>query len=245
MLGGAAVLMQHGRVRPTMRDPSTPRFLVFEGIDGSGTTTQRARVADALRERGHAVHETREPSGGPIGKLARELLAVAPAQPSREGPASAGERGLLNQPHRTVDAAGLALLFAADRLEHLAREIEPALAAGKIVLCDRYVVSSWVYQSLDCDSAWVRTINERARWPDLTFVFDIEAELALARVAARREATGEAVERFDVPETQRRLARGYAAVLAEPRPGLVRVDAAASIEAVTTSILAHCVAAGL
>lgn len=230
MLGGAAVLMQHGRVRPAMRDPSIPRFLVFEGIDGSGTTTQRARVADALRERGHAVHETREPSDGPIGKLARELLAVAPG---------------ISDTHRTVDAAGLALLFAADRLEHLAREIEPVLAAGKIVLCDRYVVSSWVYQSLDCDSAWVRTINERARWPDLTFVFDIEAELALARVAARREATGEAVERFDVPETQRRLARGYAAVLAEPRPGLVRVDAAASIEAVTTSILARCIAAGL
>jgi dTMP kinase len=204
-----------------------PRFLVLEGIDGSGTTTQRGRVAERLRARGHRVLETREPSDGPIGKLTRELLAVRPGQP------------------RTVDAAGLALLFAADRLEHLAREIEPALARDELVLCDRYVVSSWVYQSLDCDAAWVRTINERARWPDMTFVFDISAELALARVAARRQLTGEPVERFDVPETQRRLAAGYAAALELELPGIVRVDASASIEAVTDAILDHLVAAGL
>jgi dTMP kinase len=213
-----------------MNDPSsgpTPRFLVFEGIDGSGTTTQRARVAERLRARGHTVHETREPSDGRIGKLARELLAVVPGQP------------------RTVDAAALALLFAADRLEHLEREIQPALARGELVICDRYVVSSWVYQSLDCDPGWVRTINERARWPDLCFVFDVAPEIALARVAARRDATGEVVERFDVPETQRRLAQGYAAVLDEDLPGLVRVDAAAPIDAVSEAIFQRCLAAGL
>lgn len=204
-----------------------PRFLVFEGIDGSGTTTQRTLVGQRLRERGHRVHATREPSDGQIGKLTRELLAVVPGQP------------------RTVDPAGLALLFAADRLEHLVREIEPALAAGELVLCDRYVVSSWIYQSLDCDPAWVRTINTHARWPDLTFVFDVAPELALARVAARRAATGEAIERFDVPDTQRRLAAGYAAILAEDLPGMQRVDAAAPIEAVTEAIVAACIAAGL
>jgi len=204
-----------------------PRFLVLEGIDGSGTTTQRGRVAERLRARGHRVHETREPSDGRIGKLTRELLAVVPGQP------------------RTVDAAGLALLFAADRLEHLAREIEPALARGELVLCDRYVISSWVYQSLDCDPAWVRTINQHARWPDLTFVFDLPAELALARVAARREATGEAVERFDVPETQRRLAAGYAATLELELAGMIRVDASESIDTVTEAIVERCIAAGL
>lgn len=203
------------------------KFLVLEGIDGSGTTTQRERVAERLRARGHRVHTTREPSDGPIGALTRSLLAVVPGVP------------------RTVDAAGLALLFAADRLEHLAREIEPALARGELVICDRYVVSSWVYQSLDCDPAWVKTINERARWPDLSFVFELPAELGLARVAARREATGEAVERFDLPETQRRLAQGYAAALAEHLPGMVRVDASASIDAVTEAILERCIATGL
>jgi dTMP kinase len=204
-----------------------PRFLVLEGIDGSGTTTQRGRVAARLRARGHVVHETREPSDGRIGKLTRELLAVVPGQP------------------RTVDAAGLALLFAADRLEHLAREIEPALARGELVLCDRYVVSSWVYQSLDCDPAWVRTINQHARWPDLTFVFELSAELALARVAARRQASGEPVERFDVPETQRRLAAGYAGALELGLANMVRVDAAASIDAVTEAIVDRCIQAGL
>lgn len=208
-------------------DASKPQFMVLEGIDGSGTTTQRARVAERLRARGHVVHETREPSDGPIGKLTRELLAVVPGQP------------------RTVDAAGLALLFAADRLEHLAREIEPAIARGEVVLCDRYVVSSWVYQSLDCELEWVRTINQHARWPDLTFVFDLPAELALARVAARRQATGQVIERFDVPETQRRLAAGYAAAITLPLDGLVRVDATASIDAVTEAIVERCIQAGL
>ncbi|WP_181198330.1 dTMP kinase [Enhygromyxa salina] len=201
--------------------------MVFEGIDGSGTTTQRTQVAERLRARGHRVHETREPSDGRIGALTRGLLAGVPGHP------------------RTIDAAGLALLFAADRLEHLAREIEPALDRGEIVICDRYVVSSWVYQSLECDPDWVRTINEHARWPDLTFVFDVSAEIALARVAARRDATGEVIERFDVPETQRRLAHGYTAMLDEDLPGLVRIDATEPIDTVTESILSRCLAAGL
>ena len=204
-----------------------PRFLVFEGIDGSGTTTQLAAVSQRLRERGHRVHVTREPSDGKIGKLTRELLAVIPGQP------------------RTVDPTGLALLFAADRLEHLVREIEPALATGELVVCDRYVISSWIYQSLDCDPEWVRSINRHARWPDLTFVFDVSAELALGRVAARRAGTGEPIERFDVPETQRRLAAGYSAILDEHLPGLRRVDASAPIEAVTEAIVAACIDAGL
>jgi dTMP kinase len=199
---------------------SSGTLVVLEGIDGSGTTTQRERVAARLRARGQRVHETREPSDGPIGKLARSLLAEVPGQP------------------RTVDAASLALLFAADRLEHLTREIEPALARGELVLCDRYVVSSWVYQSLDCDPAWVRTLNERARWPDLTLIFDLPAELALARVAARRAASGEPIERFDQADTQRRLAAGYRETLTLELPGIVRIDASASIEAVTDAILA-------
>ncbi len=210
---------------------TAPQFLVFEGIDGSGTTTQSKRVAAHLRARGHRVHETHEPSDGAIGQLTRGLLADVPGQP------------------KTVDAAALALLFAADRLEHLDREIEPALAAGEIVLCDRYVVSSWVYQSLDCDPAWVRTLNRHARWPDLTFVFDLDPDLALARVAARQAETGQIRERFDIAQVQRRLAAGYAEVLElegpDPLEGMVRVDAAAEIDDVSTQILETLALAGL
>jgi dTMP kinase len=208
---------------------SPPRFLVLEGIDGSGTTTQSLRVAERLRARGHRVLETREPSRGPIGTMTRQMLAAGSAT--------------------TVGPEALALLFAADRLEHLAREIEPALDRGELVICDRYLISSWVYQSLDCDPAWVRAINRHARWPDRTFVFALPAEVALARVAARRAASGEPIERFDEADTQRRLAEGYAAVLAnvDPReaPGLIGVDAAADIDRVTEAILDHCIAAGL
>lgn len=206
---------------------SPPRFVVLEGIDGSGTTTQAQRVAERLRARGHRVVETREPSRGPIGSLTRQMLA------SDSG--------------ATVGPEALALLFAADRLEHLAREIEPALAEGAIVLCDRYLVSSWVYQSLDCEIDWVRTINRHARWPDLTFVFTLPAELALARVEARRATSGEPVERFDQADTQRRLAAGYERALAEAEAdaGLVRVDAALDIAAVSEAILHRCIAAGL
>jgi dTMP kinase len=206
---------------------SPPRFLVLEGIDGSGTTTQAKRVGERLRARGHRVVDTREPSPGPIGTLTRSMLAAGAAL--------------------SVGPEALALLFAADRLEHLAREIEPALAEGALVLCDRYVVSSWVYQSLDCELAWVQTINRCARWPDLTFVFDLPAELALARVAARRADSGEPLERFDHEQTQRRLAAGYRRALdeAEPAAKLVRIDAATDIEAVSDAILSHCIAAGL
>ncbi len=212
-----------------MNAPTLPRFLVLEGIDGSGTTTQSQHVAERLRARGHRVLETREPSRGRVGMLAREWLA-------------ASER---------VEPHVLALLFAADRLEHLDREIEPALREGTVVLCDRYVVSSWVYQSIDCDPAWIRTINGRARWPDRTFVFSLPAALALERVAARRAATGQIVERFDDDRTQHRLADAYEAVLREAErapselPGLVRIDASQPIEAVTDAIVEQCVAAGL
>lgn len=203
------------------------KFIVLEGIDGSGTTTQRVRVAERLRARGHEVHETREPSDGPIGTLTRGLLAEIPGRP------------------RTVDAAALALLFAADRLEHLAREIEPALARGAVVLCDRYVVSSWVYQSLDCDSAWVTALNEQARWPDLTLVLDIGPVAAMARVRARRYASGEPLERFDDAAAQHRIAAGYREILSRGLSGVVRINASASIEAVTDAIEAACIEAGL
>jgi dTMP kinase len=101
------------------------RFIALEGIDGSGTTTQKARLAAALRDRGLDVLETFEPSEGPLGTMARGMLrGDDPAAPDL-----------------------LALVFAADRLEHLSRCIEPALAAGRTVICDRYVLSSLVYQS--------------------------------------------------------------------------------------------------
>lgn len=189
------------------------RFLVLEGIDGSGTTTQAAAVAAILRSRGHEVVETREPTDGPLGRLIRERLGAPDLR----------------------DPATLALLFAADRLDHVGHVIAPALARDAIVVCDRYVISSWVYQSLHCPAGWVRAINEQAPWPDLTVLLDASAEVAMARVD-RRGAPREAYERRDLQE---RLCAGYRAVFSEAHPGLARVDGDRAPAAVTEAILAR------
>lgn len=200
------------------------RFIALEGIDGSGTTTQRGALASALRARGHVVLETNEPSSGSIGRLARERLA--------QGAAS-------------LDRGALALLFAADRLDHVATEIEPALAAGQVVITDRYVMSSWIYQSLDCDPAWVRSINQRAPWPDLTFVIDVPASEGMRRILARRGGAGPELEIYETTPLQERLAAGYSALAHEGLPHVERIDGTQPPDEVTARLVAACIAAGL
>lgn len=180
-----------------MRD-GVGRFIAIEGIDGSGTTLQTRALAAWLRGRGHEVVETREPSGGPIGRLVRESLHVDAAP---------------------LDPAALALLFAADRLDHVAREIEPARRRGAVVVSDRYLLSSLAYQGLDCDLDWVRTINRAAPAPDLYLFLRVPAEVAFARVQQRAAAGGAAVERFDALELQRRIADLYDRACAELTSG--------------------------
>ena len=159
-------------------------LIAIEGVDGAGTTTQSRRLVDWLEARGRKAHLTREPSTGPIGALLREML---------------GGR------HAPVDKAALALLFAADRLDHLAREIEPARAAGAIVVSDRYVMSSLAYQSLDVPHEFVARINERATAADLTVLVDVPVEVA----AERRRRRGGQLELFDALEVQRQLVQAY------------------------------------
>lgn len=204
------------------------RFIAIEGIDGSGTTLQTRALADWLRGRGHEVVETREPSQGPIGRLVRERLAVdaAPLEP-----------------------AALALLFAADRLDHVAQEIEPAVRRGAVVLSDRYLLSSLAYQSLDCDLGWVRTINRAAPPPDLYLFLRVPADIAFERVQRRAAAGAAARERFDALELQRRIAALYEAAcegVEGGRPGeIVAVDGTLPPEAVTAALAAACVQRGL
>jgi dTMP kinase len=161
----------------------TGKLIVLEGIDGSGTTTQSARLVAHLAGRGLAVHETREPSRGPIGLEIRKILGGS----------------------YRLDPFAIALLFAADRLDHLGREIEPRLDAGVHVVSDRYVMSSLAYQSLELDRGLVATFNERARPADLTVLLDVPAEVA----AARRKARGGPAELFDADDFQARVAEAY------------------------------------
>lgn len=165
-------------------------FIVIEGIDGAGTTTQSQRLADALETRGIQTHRTREPSDGPIGKLLRQILA--------------GE-------HAPTDATTLGLLFAADRADHLQREIAPARAAGKLVISDRYYHSSLAYQGSEEERSWIATLNERADVPDCTFFLEVDPKVA----AKRRSDDDRDEELFDKLETQMRVAEGYRQVIEE------------------------------
>jgi dTMP kinase len=196
------------------------RFIVLEGIDGSGTTTQAQALVAGLEASGRPARFTHEPSKGPVGRLLRQLLVA-----NGEGP--------------SLDWSGMALLFAADRLEHVAREIRPALSAGVTVICDRYDLSSLAYQSATAPAGeaplpWLRAINQHALRPDLTLVLDVAPELA----ASRRARRGEPEELFEGGDLQRRLAAIYArAEELVPGDRLVHIRAEASIEVVYAELL--------
>lgn len=172
-----------------MTAPSA-RFIVLEGIDGAGTTTQAALLANRL----DACVQTREPTDGPIGVMIRQMLARRIVLPTL------GTDGLFAPMTRET----LAALFAADRLDHVAALIEPSLARDQHVVCDRYVHSSLVYQGDveggSVDYSWILALNSRARVPDLTCFLRIDLETSLARIANRGASR-------DIYETREKLAR--------------------------------------
>lgn len=192
-------------------------FVVLEGIDGSGTTTQAHRIVDAARAAGQIARFTCEPSTRPIGTDIRRRLSAA--APTGEGWAT------------------LALLFAADRIDHLAEEILPALDAGELVVCDRYVLSSLVYQGVHVDTDWVAQINARATAPDLTLLVDTDPDEA----ARRRSARGGTEEIYDADDTQLLLAQRYRSLA--PNVGACIVDGNRGIDDVTSALLAEVAAA--
>jgi dTMP kinase len=193
-------------------------FVVLEGIDGSGTTTQLPRLKAHLEGRGRRVLATREPSDGPVGRLLREILLGQHRLPSGA----------------PADGLAMALLFAADRRDHLRREIEPALEAGFDVVSDRYLMSSLAYQAEEAARAWVADLAREVRPPDLTLVLDLPIEVA----AARRRAAGRAAERYDADDIQRRVAESYRA-LAASDPTAVVLDGARPIDEVAAAIAAR------
>jgi dTMP kinase len=179
-------------------------LIALEGIDGSGTTTQAQLLSDWLSDHGAPACLTREPSQGPLGLLLRDILS-----------------------HRTreVDRAALALLFAADRLDHLAAEVEPLLQQGKHVVTDRYVYSSLAYQSMDLDLAWVASINRRAPEPELTIYLRVDPAVA----GHRRSTRDEQAEVFETDLEQQRIAAIYDSFFGTtPRSGSWRPDPAGS-----------------
>jgi dTMP kinase len=206
------------------------RFIVVEGLDGAGTTTQAERLADWLRARGRRVELTAEPSRGPIGALIRQVLS---------GRIGGGAEG-------SFDPAALALLFAADRRDHLATEVEPCLAKGCDVVSDRFTLSSLAYQAVALSGrgarravgdpmGWVAQLNQMARPPDLTIFLEVPAAVALRR----RRAASAARELFEVPAFQRQVASAYAEALRRVRAAGERValvDGGRPVEIVAAAV---------
>jgi dTMP kinase len=189
---------------------ATGRFIALEGVDGAGTTTQLERLAAHY---GARLHTTREPSTGPIG---RHLA----------GPVE----GL------QLDPAALALLFAADRLDHLRREIEPRLANGIHVVSDRYLMSSLAYQTLGVERERVAAFNALATPPDLTIFVEVPIEVSEARRAAR----GGDAEIFEKRPLQERIRTTYLDEVARLRAAgepIVVVHGARSIDEVFADVL--------
>ena len=196
------------------------RLIVLEGLDGAGTTTQAKRLVDHVIAGGGRAHGTREPSDGPVGRLIREMLTGGHALP-------AGTK---------IAQSTFGLLFAADRLDHLQREVEPQLEAGAVVVSDRWYHSSLAYQGTGADRDWIAALNARARRPDLTIFLEVRPEVA----AQRRAAAGRVQELFEDLRMQEEVAAGYLATIAElaaQGERIETIDGEASPDAVFAAIV--------
>lgn len=208
------------------------KFIVFEGLDGAGTTTQQTAVAEALERIGFNQMETKtiprwypgegsfivtaQPSNGPAGLLIRQVL----------------NRGIRLPAERRIGANTLAELFAMDREHHLRTVVLPALEAGHHVLCDRYVLSSLAYQDT---APLVQQLNEPFPPADLTLFLSVGASIA----AARRQATGRTEDLMEAIEKQRRVEKAYEDAIRSwgRRENVVRIDGVAKPETVTEDCL--------
>ncbi len=210
----------------SMRD-AQGRFLTIEGIEGVGKTTQLARLSKILSDRGIAHVVTREPGGTPLAEKIRDLVL--------------GSRESL------PDTAELLLMFAA-RAVHLQNLIEPNLAAGRWVLCDRFTDATYAYQGAgrglgDDHIRQLELLVQRARRPDLTLLLDVPVALGLQRARRRNEGTGiehADQDRFELQRAEffERVRAAYLA-RAAAEPGRVSViDAGRSADEVTAQIVA-------
>jgi dTMP kinase len=192
------------------------RFITFEGIDGAGKSTHIAALSARLAAQGEIVN-TREPGGTPLAETLRGLFL-----------------------HSGMDPLTELLLVFAGRRDHLQKVIEPALAAGKTVLCDRFTDASFAYQGQGrgMDLAVLTTLEQwvqQGRQPDLTLWFDLPAETAAERRAAAREA-----DRFEQQDLAffERVRAGYAARAAAAPGRFARIDAGRPVAEVWAQIVA-------
>ena len=195
------------------------RFIVIEGLDGAGTTTQAKRLAAALPADGLESLFTFEPTDRPIGRLIR---------------------GVLEHTDGALPMATLPWLFAADRCDHLHSQILPAVAEGSWVVCDRYTSSSLAYQSTAVPADVVWDLNRTFREPDLTVFLEVPAEVCIERIAARDP--GRRPELFERLDRLTAIAQRYHQVIGALRDRGERVlwlDGRDNRDAISASILAE------
>ena len=183
-------------------------FICVEGLDGCGKTTQTKLLVRKLRKMGWDAVYTAEPSRGKIGKFIQKYC--------------------LHGEKRTFPIVE-ALLFAADRFEHVEREVISALNEGKIVVSDRYVYSSLAYQgATGLDLKWIEMINEHAIRPDLAIFVDVEPEAVIKRLKPKKSV-------MENLETQRKVREVYVKFVEKGK--LVRIDGNKSTKEVADDIL--------
>jgi len=164
-------------------------FIVFEGIDGSGKSTQAKLLAARLTAAGYKVYLTFEPTDSEIGKLIRKIFS--------------GER--------PADEHVIAALFAADRLDHILNTtngIKKKLEEGYIVICDRYYLSSYAYHSVHVDMDWVIQLNSVSAQqlkPDFCFFIDVDVETSMQRIADNRTT----IEPYETSDNLRKVRENY------------------------------------
>ncbi len=198
-------------------------FITFEGGEGAGKSTQITRLAEVLRARGFDILVTREPGGSPGAEAVRHVLLSGAAE--KLGPEME------------------AILFASARNDHVEQVIRPAVEVGKIVLCDRFMDSSRVYQGVTggLDGEFMRQLEEVAingMTPDLTLILDIDPAIGLERAAKRRSGPADRYEKETVALHRRRREAFLDIAKREPKRCKV-VDAGAEPEKVAATILGH------
>ncbi|MCL1992192.1 MAG: dTMP kinase [Spirochaetes bacterium] len=192
-----------------------PNFAVFEGLDGSGTTSQQTLLAEYLEKNNAPFFATAEPTAGPVGTLLRQAL----------------------KKNISLAPQTMARLFAADRCEHLYGKdgIAERSAKGQLVVCDRYVLSSLVYQGIECGDELPAALNADFPAPHLLVYLDIDPALAQQRLKSRQT-----LEIYEYPEFQAKVREKYLSLLDRFRQAGVEVaviDAAKSPKEVFEQVL--------
>ena len=193
-------------------------FIVIEGIDGSGIGTQVEALRTWCEDERIPVYATKEPSDGPSGALLKLAL------------------------EKRVDftPSVMALLFAADRLDHLEHHIEPRLAEGDNVVSDRYYLSSFAYQSEEVEFEWLRHLNFKCRRPDMTIFLDVPVATSLGRWESDQWRALDRLQLYETEETLIGVRENYLQIIGKLRDEgeeIAIVDGRGSIEAVQDEVL--------